>query len=103
MATTVGMQMAKSSPEDIDAAMDLANALESMARGYLDDEECTPLDQDDGESCRQAIARLLELHDRGSLLRVVWGMATILNPENAIVDPDASVLQLHPSLIRRPE
>lgn len=98
---TKGMMMARSSSSDIEACMALAGLLNALADGYFNDEDWSPFDQDDGDDCRKAIARILELHDCGSMLRVVWGMATLCRPENAVIDPDADVLRLHPSLWRR--
>lgn len=81
--------------------MMLATAIESLSLGYFDAHEDGPeFDVDDPKSCQRAIRRLLKLHDRGSSLRVVWGMATIIDPANAIIDPIADVLQLHPTLVR---
>lgn len=100
--TSTGMKMAKATQEDIETAIALANALESLALGHFDDHEDWPaFDVDDAQSCQRAIRRLLDLHDRGSLLRVIWGMATIVDPANAVIDPDADVLQLHPTLVRK--
>lgn len=100
--TSTRMRIARATTADIESAMTLANALESLALGHFDDHEDGPaFDVDDAQSCQRAIRRLLDLHDRGSLLRVIWGMATIVDPANAVIDPDADALQLHPTLVRK--
>lgn len=98
------MKMAKATEADLDAAMKLCSALESMARYRTmpmpddDPNELDKFDAGNGEDCKKALSIVLELSERASLFRVVFGMAVLLDPANEIVDPVESVLQLHPKL-----
>lgn len=91
-----GMMMARPSTGDLEAAQALCGLLEQLSDGYIDDE--TPFDQDDGDLCRQAMQQILQLCEGVSLFRVVFGMATLCDPRNELIDPDGSVLALHPRL-----
>ena len=90
------MKMAKASQADMEMALDFVGALEDINRfGQLprDDRQ---LDLDDPDDARLALRTLLGIANRGSLGRVVMGMATMLDPRNEVVDPDSDVLELHP-------
>lgn len=106
------MKMAKPSPQDCEAAMRIMQILDSVDDGYFprdehgDFREADPqfFDQDDDEHCRTLVQRILAVTGDapGCLLRVIGGMCgVILFEGNRIVDPDADVLALHPSLVRR--
>lgn len=99
------MKMAKASEADMDAAMKLCSALESLDRYRTmptpdgdDAEDAEPFDEDSREDCKKALGMVLELFGRASLFRVVFGMAVILDPRNKIVDPDADTLEIHPDI-----
>lgn len=98
------MKMAKASEADLQMAMDLASMLEALGHRHCpsmpavisrnDGEE--DFDLDDADQCSRALRVLLETADRGSLFRVVWGAAVMLDPRNRCVDPDADVIEHHP-------
>lgn len=100
----MGMKMAKASGADLDMAMELVGMLEALghrlcpsmpaviARNDGDED----FDRDDDEQCGRALRALLETAQRGSLFRVVWGAAVMLDASNKLVDPDAATLELHP-------
>jgi len=98
MGRKVRVQMARPSDRDIEEVFRLASALDHL------DDECDPrddgerdLDLSDGEQCREVLEHLMDLFPKsGGLMRVVFGMATICSPENEIIDPDSTVLRLHP-------
>lgn len=94
MTETKSLRMAKATAEDIDAAMDVHQILRAMDDGgdHRDVEG-----YGDQDSAQEA---LLVAFDRGSLMRVIWGMAVLLDPKNEIVDPDSDVLAAHPKVAR---
>lgn len=95
------MKMAKASEQDIDVAMALVHAVESLASGFMptanDDEDAVWFDERDGEDCKKALWILLDIARKGSLGRVVCGMAVLLDPDNHIVDPNLDYLDHHPN------
>lgn len=101
---TIPLRMAKASTADIDAAFELAGILDNLGRGYWQGAEgaSTFFDLDNEAHTRFLAERLLKLERRGSLFRVVGGLATLLNPENAIVDPDDDCIALHPRFRAQP-
>lgn len=98
------MKMAKASEADLNAAMKLCNALESLERYRTmptpddDTEDAEQFDEYDPEDCKKALGIVLELFGRASLFRVVFGMSVVLDPSNKIVDPSADVLEIHPDI-----
>lgn len=101
--TTHGVRMAKASDADLNAAYDLAGFCESVQRGYYpatssDVDHPLWLDGEDIDHLKHVHKRLVEILNRGSLFRVVGGLATLLSESNAIVDPDADCLELHPRI-----
>ena len=94
--------MARASDVDIAVAMDLCNWLGELSGGFepplQEGDDQPPFDQDDDAACGRVLRRMLERAEQGSLMRVVWGMATVLNPENKVLDPDADVLRPHPDI-----
>ncbi len=105
----IGLRMAKATPEDLEAAILLNGMLsdvfedDQFPRG-LDGEfsESDPdyFDEDDGDHLRALYRRLREVYRRrpGGMNRVIWGMDTIMNPANRIVDPDKDHLVPHPAI-----
>lgn len=101
------MKMAKASQADLDMAMELVCAFESLASRWVpampdaieqleDDQEHEGFDREDDAQCGRALRYLLDLTDRASLSRVVWGMAVVCDPANRLLDPDADTLEAHP-------
>jgi hypothetical protein len=98
------MKMAKASEADLNMAMDLCGMLDALGHRHCpsmpaviarnDGDE--DFDLDDDAQCGRALRALLETADRGSLGRVVWGAAVMLNPRNKLVDPDADTIEHHP-------
>lgn len=106
----MSMTMAKASEEDLRMAMDLSNALDSLGHRFLPTmppeierlegrEDSETFDRDDDAQCGRALRHLLEITERGSLMRVVWGMAVLLDPANKVVDPSSSSLEHHPDTV----
>lgn len=105
------MKMAKASKADLDMAMELCNALDALTGRWsatVPDEIAKPdgdyeaeyFDRDDRDQCLRVLGYLLELADRASLMRVVWGCAVMLDPTNRCVDPNASTIEHHPDVQR---
>lgn len=102
------MKMAKASPEDLDMAMKLANALDDITRGYFPErfidldgdphgiEIPERIDTDDAAQYERLIDGLRELLRQGSIFRVIWGMAVVCDPANECIDPDADTIEHHP-------
>lgn len=108
------MKMAKASEADLSMAMDLVNALDSLGQRWApcmpeqierltDERESEPFDRDDDAQCGRAMRYLLDLTDRASLGRVIWGMVVLLDPRNKMVDPNAPTLERHPDYCIRSE
>ncbi|MFA6971660.1 MAG: hypothetical protein WC208_09705 [Gallionella sp.] len=101
------MKMAKANKADLDMAMELSSALESleshrsMPQALQDDSDDTvEFDADDAEDCKKALTYLLDLMGKGSLFRVVFGMCVLLDPRNRIVDQNSTALDHHPDVKR---
>lgn len=97
------MKIARATDDDILMAMELAAALESIAHAWdpsmprqIADPEDEPFDADDDQQCYRVCKYLIALNDRGSLFRVVLGMAALLDPKNNITDPSADTLEPSP-------
>lgn len=104
------MKMAKASEVDMQMAMDLCGALDLLGQRFIPcmpeaigqlgaDDERESFDRDDDAQCGRALRHLLDIADRGSLMRVIWGMAVLLDPANKIVDPGADTLEHHPDTV----
>lgn len=100
------MKMAKANENDLQMAMDLCGAFEALTQRWspcmpeaiqnCGPEDCEHFDHDNDEQCGRALRHLLDIANRGSLMRLVWGMAVLLDPSNKMVDPDADTLEHHP-------
>jgi hypothetical protein len=101
------MKMAKANAADLDMAMELCGALDGLTQRWFptvpekieklaSDSESEQLDLDDAEQCERVLRYLLDLADRASLARVVYGCAVMLDPRNQCVDPAADTIQHHP-------
>ena len=97
------MKMAKASQADLDMALDLISVLDDIERGYFphrfsdpESESSEWLDTDDTEQYDRLIDSLRRLLDRGSVGRVIMGMAVICDPQNECIDPDADCIEHHP-------
>ena len=101
------MKMAKASEADISMAMDLANVMDDIERGYFpakfsDDEEegIEWIDTHDREQYEKLIDGLKLLLKKGSISRVIWGMAVVCDPENEAIDPVADTIEHHPKRLQ---
>jgi hypothetical protein len=102
------MNIAKASERDINMAIDLCGILDSLERGFMpaaatenSDDEDAEFDPDNPEDCRAALNLIIDTLKAGSIGRVVWGMAALVNPESKLLDPDADIIKPHPSLSNR--
>lgn len=113
------MKMAKASQADIEMAIALESALDVLEswppampeaiqriNGDLnyeyfdrDNVRYEYFDRDNDEQCGRALRHLLEIIERGSLSRVVYGLQVLLDPANKLVDPDADTLEHHPDAV----
>lgn len=98
------MKMARASEQDLEAALTVSRIIEELEKGYMpgDDnaEETEFFDQDDPEHCKRALDAILSAAHQGSIFRVTFGMAVVLDPRNKLLDPDADTLELHPEHVR---
>lgn len=96
------MKMAKASEADIELAMEIAQLVEDLERGYRprlvfgEEDETLWLDMHSVEDLHAVVQKVREIVGRGSIFRVVFGMAVLLDPRNEVVDPDAEHLEIHP-------
>lgn len=100
---TIGIRMAKATREDLDGAHELAGILESLERGYYparetDEDPPTFFDHEDVEHLQYLVDRLLAIARKSSLFRVAGGLETLLSDNNAVVDPVADCIELHPRI-----
>ncbi len=102
------MNIAKASELDINMAIDLCGILDSLQRGFMpvvatenSDDEDTEFDRDNPEDCQAALNLIIDTLRAGSIGRVVWGMAALVNPESKLLDPDADIIKPHPALSNR--
>lgn len=99
------MKMAKASKTDLDTAMKLCGAIDALTGLWptLPAEICNSDDNDQNEQfnrdddcqCAEVLRYLLDLAEQGSVSRVVWGCAVMLDPRNQCVDPESDTIELH--------
>lgn len=103
------MKMAKADEADLNMAMELSGALDSLT-GWIpavpdavakteSDDDYERFDRDNREQCVRVLNYLLDVADRASLMRVVWGAAVMLDPNNKLVDPAAETIEHHPETL----
>jgi hypothetical protein len=97
------MKMARASEADIEAALKVTQILDDLDKRYMpsedDGEELEFFDRHDAEQCQKVVGMLLDVTRHTSLLRVVFGMAVVLDPRNELLDPDADTLEKHPKIV----
>jgi hypothetical protein len=64
-----------------------------------DDSEIEWFDRDNSDDCRRALHAILDSSAKGSIFRVVFGMAVVLDPRNELLDPDADTIERHPRIV----
>lgn len=96
------MKMARASETDLKVALDVSRIIEDLECGYLppesEDADQDYFNEDNAEHCQRAIKAILRAAERGSIFRVTFGMAVILDPRNEILNPNADTLDLHPRI-----
>lgn len=99
------MKMAKPTDDDINLALDIARIVEDLEQRYRpalvfgeDDQELW-LDMESIDELQAVVEKIREIAARGSIFRVVLGMAVVIDPKNAVLDSDADTLELHPILL----
>ena len=99
------MNMARASENDLNAAVALTQTLESLFNYKSfpetlrpDDTQDARFDRDDPDQCREVVAHLADLVHSASLMRVVFGMAVLLDPESKVLNPDVGILEVHPEI-----
>ena len=103
------MKMARASEADLRAALDVSRIVEELEKGYMpssegDESEAVEFfDRDDPDQCRRALEAILAAADQGSMFRVTFGMAVVLDPRNKVFDPSADALEIHPERARDAE
>lgn len=94
--------MAKATEKDMEAALAMCRALESLESGYLPDEmtegQEEPVWYDETKHAAEVVEFMIGIQRRASLFRVCFGMTVLLDSENGIVDQELSHLELHPRL-----
>lgn len=99
---TYSVRMAKADKDDLEAAYQIMNLLDSMSRGlYPSSDENSPtfFDSDDWEHLQFLHQRIIEIAENsGGVSRVVGAAGIILNEQNNLIDPDEDCIELHPSI-----
>lgn len=97
------MKMAKASEADLSMALDLISVLDDIERGAFphrfsepESESTEWLDTDDCQQYDRLIDNLRRLLNRGSIGRVIMGMAVVCDPANECIDPDDDCIAHHP-------
>lgn len=97
------MKMAKASEADLDMAMELISVLDDIESGYFpgrfgdqESESSERIDTYDRQQYDRLIDNLRRLLKRGSVGRVIMGMAVVCDPSNECIDPDAPTIEHHP-------
>lgn len=96
---TISLRIAKAGKEDLDVLYRLANILDWVEHRGDVEGSGGPYYRDSGGSCEfllDAIERLAEDGAGGRIWRAVGNLATLLDSRNAVVDPDADHVALHP-------
>jgi len=98
--------MAKASEADLQMAMDVANVLDDIERGHFptnlqsdedaESEQVEWIDTADRQQYERLIFGLQKLLNKGSISRVIWGMAVVCDPSNECIDPGADTIEHHP-------
>jgi hypothetical protein len=102
----MGMKMAKASQQEIEMALKVCRLLEDVLHDeqLVDDEgESEWFDPDYKDDLRQFYDRLKAIYQCGGMMRVVFGFAVLMDPDNKIVDPDQGVLEMHPRFAQAQE
>lgn len=97
------MKMAKASQDDLDIAMDLISVLDDIERRHFpnlfsdpDSESIEWIDTCNRDQYERLIDNLRRLLNRGSIGRVIMGMAVVCDPANECIDSDANCIEHHP-------
>ncbi|ARP89786.1 hypothetical protein CAL14_05380 [Bordetella genomosp. 9] len=92
--------MARASEKDLEAALAVSRIIEELEKGYMpgQDDDCDLefFDRDNPRDCQRALAVILDAAEQGSLFRVTFGMAVVLDPRNKLLDANADTLEVHP-------
>lgn len=103
----IPIRQAKPNAADLEMAKSLLIAFHNIFAGYMpEDDDDLGEDDDDGaerlvdfdddENAAKALRAVLTILLRGSLDRCVWSLVMLLDPANAVVDPDAEHVAMHP-------
>jgi len=97
------MKMAKASDADLDMATSLVSVLDDIEGGHFpfafsdpDSEEVEWLDPFDHDQNARLHEGLRDLLKKGSIGRVIYGMAVVCDSTNECIDPDANTIEHHP-------
>lgn len=101
------MKMAKATSEDMDAAVQVSQIIESLERGFMpdcldesDDGDCSRFSVDNPDQCRKVVEKLIGIGKSASLFRATFGMLVLTDPDNEIIDPAAGTLEVHPKIAK---
>lgn len=97
------MNIEKPDQSEIEAAYELAGALCSLLNPFS---SCFPSDDDDDEiryfnisnpqDCKDAILIIEEACLKMNLMKLVMCLDILCDPKNKVINPDVSILALHP-------
>lgn len=93
---TRGMKMAKACQEDLAAACELFQFLKAVSDDWTGAEVVDEFGYKGYATCATDIDFIRRAFEKGGLSRVIWGLQTLLDPKNEVVDPSLPHLELHP-------
>lgn len=117
----ISIGIARASKKDITASYHLLAILDDLdtnnhplragttflrdENGQWNDADPDAFDIDDPAHCRTLTERLLKILEQspGFLCRIIGGFASLLQPSNALIDPDADCLTPHPEIVAAKE
>jgi len=96
----IPFRQAKPNAADLEMLKSLWAALVDIQSGYFPEETAHEEGEEillgiDEEAAR-AMRGLMAVLERGSIDRCVWTLSMLMDPANAVVDPDADHVAIHP-------
>lgn len=96
----ITIRQAKPNAADLEMLKSLWAALVDIQSGYFPERLSFEVDEEllleNDEEAAKAMRKIMAVLERGSLDRCVWSLVMLLDPANAVIDPDADHVAIHP-------
>lgn len=96
----IPLRQAKPSAADLEMLKALWGGLTDIQSGYFPERLSFEVDEEllleNDEEAAKAMRKIMAVLERGSLDRCVWTLAMLMDPANAVIDPDADHVAIHP-------